>query len=54
MSGLQRHMHHHACRNCGHGRCYHDRERAYPDSGPNGSYHYRYRDCPDGSGRFRL
>lgn len=53
MSGLERHVHHNPCGNCGHGRCHHKRERVYPEDGPAGSYHYEYTDCPEGNGRYR-
>lgn len=40
------------CRNCGTLGSNHDREKVFPDSGPAGTYHYRYL-CPDGGGRYQ-
>ena len=36
------------CKECGVPLHEHDKERRYPDDGPAGSYHYRYR-CADGT-----
>ena len=36
---------HAPCEYCGEAGHAHDRERVYPDDGPAGSWHYKYR-CP--------